>query len=99
MGYSDNEYSYLLEGNSSEKRAKIETDKIVIYNGRTTNNYQVTDLLPTYGWVELIDNDRNGRYDIVKITDYDTYVVESYDAITEIMRDKYENKYIDLSDA
>lgn len=98
MGYSNNEYTYLIEGKSSEKRAKIETDKIVIYNGRTTGNYQETDLCPEYGWIELIDNDRNGKYDVVKITDYDTYVVESYDTASEIIRDKYENKYVDLSD-
>ena len=99
LDYTGNVYSYLEENKESTRRAELESGKIVIYNGRTTGTFSATDLLPTYGWVELIDNDQNGKYDVVKITDYDTYVVESYDPTTEIIRDKFENKFVDLSKA
>ncbi len=99
VNYANNTYVYLVEDQATGKRAELESDKIVIYNGRTTSSYQATDLLPTYGWIELVDNDKNGKYDIVKITDYDTYVVESYDPTTQILRDRFSNKFIDLSKA
>ncbi len=96
ISYANNVYGYLVEEQASGERAELESDKIVIYNGRTARNYQATDLLPTYGWIELVDNDKNGKYDVVKITDYETYVVESYDPTTQTIRDKFENKFITI---
>ena len=34
-------------------------------------------MIPKDGTVELIDNDSDGRYDTVKLTEYETYFVKS----------------------
>ena len=97
-GYSDYEYTYFNE-NYKSKKVALAPDKKIIYNGVALDNYTTDDLDVDYGSVQLIDNDMDGVYDIVRIEEIDTYVVNSVDYDNYIIYDEYENKPLDLSTA
>lgn len=65
-----------------EKTANLESDNVVIYNGKLYGASEGssrfdTDMIPEVGEMKLIDSDNNGRYDVVDITAYDIYYVSS----------------------
>ncbi|MBE7019908.1 MAG: S-layer homology domain-containing protein [Ruminococcaceae bacterium] len=45
----------------------------IIYNGTVMVSVSLEDLMPEEGFVRLIDNDGNGRYDIIDITSFNYY--------------------------
>lgn len=59
------------------KKAKIADAPSVIFNGKFYGRYTAEDLKPGIGRLELIDNDRDGRYDVINIISYETMVVDS----------------------
>ncbi len=62
--------------NGKTKKAKISKDAFYIYNGRAIYSISDGDLKPEYGGVELIDNDKDGTYDVVIIKSYEIKTVE-----------------------
>ena len=111
-GYNDFKYSY--NSGSREKTAEIEKDYILIYNNSVVTDGKAfekacaeskngTILYPESGYVELIDNDGNGKYDVVKVNEYDDMVVERYNPITNTVYDKINksdsgSKFVNLDD-
>lgn len=70
-----------------EKTINLESDNVVIYNGKLSgsnanNSRFSTDLIPAVGEIKLIDSDNNGKYDVLDITSYDVYYVSSKAAAT-----------------
>lgn len=92
--FSNNRYSY--DDNGEDKKARTAQDKKLIYNYKLLADYSDAKLKPGYGSVELIDNNRDGKYDIIKVLDYQTFVVSSIDYETGIVYDSVEEKSIDL---
>ncbi len=92
--FSNNRYSY--DDNGEYKKARTAQDKKLIYNYKLLADYGDAKLKPAYGSVELIDNNRDGKYDIIKVLDYQTFVVSSIDYETGIVYDSIEGKSIDL---
>ena len=74
--FDDNVYSY-FEG-SGTKNAKISDIADVIYNQKAYLGNDAGIYLPQNGRVELIDNDGDGYYDVVKIIDIRIMVISSY---------------------
>lgn len=70
-----------------EKTINLESDNVVIYNGKlrgssaSTSRFD-TSLIPSVGEIKLIDSDNNGRYDVLDITSYEVYYVSSKAAAT-----------------
>lgn len=97
MEYSSNKYTYY---NSSDKlrTAKVAVDKKLIYNGKALSSYTASDMIPSYGSVQLIDNNNDGVYDIIRVENLDTYVVHAVDYDNYKIHDEYEHttKYLDL---
>ena len=93
MNYSKNYYEYEME-NGNIRKATVADDKYLIYNYRALSAYDESRLLPGYGSIELVDNDRDGRYDVVSVLDYQTFVVGSVDKDTGVIYDKFEDKHI-----
>ncbi len=81
--------------NDKEVKAVIERDANIFYNGKIETSLRDADLMPEEGSVELVDNDRDGKYEVVVIKDYETYVAKtsSFGVITS----KYDNWTIDLN--
>ncbi len=75
--YSDGVYTY-LDGDK-EKEIKITAETKVIYNGIANPRFTDEELVPDYGTVTFIDYDGKKGYEVVKITEYDFYVISALD--------------------
>ena len=97
LDYENNKYIYYNE-NDKIKSVKVATDKKLIYNGKALGSYTVDDMIPSYGSVQLIDNNSDGIYDIIRVENIDTYVVHAIDYDNYKIHDEYEHasKYLDL---
>lgn len=73
QSYKNYEYSYYNE-NYKLKRVKLIKGFDCIYNDYY--NEDTSLMVPEYGSVKLISNDRDGKYDVVIIKDIDSYVVD-----------------------
>lgn len=87
--FENRTYSYYVDGKT--KTARLAVDYSIVYNGRLVTDgtkLQATSFTPDEGYVELIDYDENDEYDLAIIEDYVTFVVEEYNANTNILRSK-----------
>ena len=96
--YSSNKY-YYYDANENIKTARVVINKKFIYNGKALSRYTVDDMKPSYGNVQLIDNNRDGVYDIVRVENLDTYVVHAVNHTEYKIYDEYETKTLDLGNS
>lgn len=82
----------------SNKKYRLEPDVDVILNNNGVFGYTLADMLPEYGSVTLIDNDGNGRYDIVKVMSYQTVAVNFVDTTTKSLGGFYDANVKDLAE-
>lgn len=63
----------------------------VVYNGKEEvgSSLSAADLTLSSGGVKLFDTDTDGRYDVISITKYETYVAESVSKSDDVFTDKY----------
>ncbi len=94
---------YVTEGDKTRKYSTTK-NPAVIYNGVavTSEDYELfmngSAYIPENGYVELI-KDSSGKYHCIKITDYETYVVQSMDISGLKLVDKYDpTRKLDLED-
>ncbi|MBP3359966.1 MAG: hypothetical protein J6N52_03865 [Clostridia bacterium] len=80
---------YCLENNSKEKSAKFSSAVKVIYNGAFYGSYTKEDLMPEQGGLELIDNNGDDVYDVIKVTDFEIMIADSVDAIRKQVTNQY----------
>lgn len=76
---------------SRSSTLKLDSNYSVIFNGKYVGDYNIRDIVDdvSCGYVEFLDNDGDGRYEILKITSYDVYVVSSYSTTERKIRDLY----------
>lgn len=95
------EFKYYDE-NEKERSLKLSPIMKVIYNGEFYPNYTVSDFSVDNGSISFIDNNRDGTYDVIKITSYDVMIAGSIDYTEYKITAKYklENhiSVIDLDD-
>ena len=86
--YENRRYSYYV--NSRGKTLELPDDIAIIYNG--VSEPEPTDAMmhPDNGWVTFLDNDDDGWYDVVYITQYETYVVYYVDTANKKIYDTYD---------
>lgn len=79
--FKNNTYTYYDESDR-EKTLKIDNETVVMYNGMALSAEQYKTYpdiyVPSYGEVELINNNSSSAIDVVKITDYRNIIVSSY---------------------
>ncbi len=88
--------TYKVEPGGKTSRYSFDKNAAIIYNGVAIDDSDhklLTSALfqPENGIVELIATE-GGEYNVVKISDYKTYVVESIDRVNRIIVDRYEEK-------
>jgi len=71
---------YTYEYNNSTR--KVSVDAIPIINGVANTYFKDEEMIPDFGTVTLINNDKDSAYDVVKIDNYEFYVS------TKILTDK-----------
>lgn len=98
IDFRDRIFKYGDESNSIEK-LELEDSIDVICNGSALIRYEDADLMPSEGNITFIDNNRNGKYDVVVVNGYQTVVVYSIDTENHIIYDKFNNsRNFDCSD-
>mgnify|MGYP004504716539 FL=1 len=70
--------------------ARISPYADLIDNGVSVGGFRAEDLIPSYGEVELIDNNNDGTYDVVKVWDYVTIIADSISSHNQTVYDKYD---------
>lgn len=108
IGYRDMEYSSgeirYAPQDGKGKSYTLQTGTSVIYNGKfvgKTGTSYVTDadFDINSGYVQLIDNNSDGGFDVVKLTEYDTvYTAESYTE-ENVVVDYYKNSILKLDES
>lgn len=92
--FGSREYTYSADGTGASRRAKIDYDCCIVYNGSPVSETDRKTLIPTDGYIRLIDNDGDGRADVLFIMDYKIIDINSTDKDEYIIYDKntLENK-------
>ncbi|MBP3359533.1 MAG: S-layer homology domain-containing protein [Clostridia bacterium] len=85
-------------GNSGVKRAAFDNEAVFLYNGKKLNAVNDFDLIPDEGDLTLIDNDRDGKYEVIRINAYDVFVVDSVLSEDELIKFKYDMGNLDVSE-
>lgn len=75
-------YQYELDG---RKKYRVDKSFSFVYNGKAYNDYNSADMIPQSGYVTLIDNDSDGYYEVVSITEYKFIKVSSINQIEGII--------------
>lgn len=84
------------ETDDKEKRERLNENIDVIYNNQNYKGYGAfSNVLPQNGYVELLDNNNDGIYDVLFVYDYENVVAESVDTYNETVIDSNDN-VIDL---
>lgn len=95
-------YIYSDSGSARSQSAPIEETANVIYNGvyyGKAHMLRNSDMQPMVGSVTLVDTDGSGRYDLVKIDDILTIVVESANANERTISDYYKRTALKIDDS
>ena len=82
----------------NKKTAKFADGADVIYNDRALFDYKAADLEPKNGFLELIDNNGDGLYEVVKVYEYINYYILSIDQKNQTITDGLHMSVLDLSD-
>lgn len=71
----------------NEKTVTAKLDKYfsVIYNGKYVPSTLLNSMETTNGTIELIDNNSDRRYDVVKIMQYDTVLIDGVDVVNSVI--------------
>ena len=90
--YDESSYTYSYyrsDDAAKKKKVRLSTDYSLIYNGRLYSantalpEFAYTGsemMIPSNGYITLIDSDGNNLYDIVSIWDYKNYLVSAIDS-------------------
>lgn len=78
---------YITDSNK-EKRLICDSQYSVLYNGKAYEKFVKSDIEIKEGRVEIIDNDSDGRYDVISILEPTYLVVDYVDAINGIIYDE-----------
>lgn len=68
-------FTYTVSNDSSKNKVyKIDRSIDIVYNDRKYSSIAKEEFLPKDGCIELVDNDGDNVYEVLKITSYDYYI-------------------------
>ena len=91
--------AYQYEADKRTKKAKLSKDVSVFYNGKLMKPYVDALMIPEYGYIEFVSNNRDSDYNVVFIHDWDIIAADTVSAANGIISDlTYKDKllYIDF---
>jgi len=96
--YRDGIIEYVDENNRT-KKLKIDSSCDYIYNGKPHYGMTSNQIIPEIGTINLIDNNDDGKYDVIDISSYYYMIVDNVDLYNEIIYAvNSPDKKIDFSD-
>lgn len=72
------------------KKAKLAEHPKVLINGVFYGDYTKEDLMPENGYIEFVDNNGDGKYEILNVKAYQTFVVDSVNADKKIIKNEFD---------
>lgn len=87
---------YQTEDSTSVSELNLSREADVIYNGLywgMANNLTQGMIKPDVGFVEVLDTDKDGLYDLVIIKSYQTVVINHVDKENKVITDKFNEAY------
>lgn len=90
-------FTYHFHKNEKIMNKEVLLSADVIYNNVFSDKLSDADYVPSDGYTELTDTDRDGKYDLVKIISYTTVVTGYYDSEEDMLYDKLSSVKTDLS--
>lgn len=93
-------YSIEYEQADSNRIRTINLDRnvSVIYNYQKLMAYETADLQIENGYMQLVDNNNDGKYDVVLVYEYLTYFVAGVDTDAGFIYDKYGYDALDVNE-
>jgi len=89
---------YYSDAEDKEYHIDFKSTIDVIYNEQCYSSYGVlSNVLPAMGYIEALDNNRDGAYDVLFIYDYKSIVVGTVDTYNEFLTDKLTGTQYNLS--
>ena len=85
------------ESGRKTKKEYLGSQTIIIRNNILLDNYSEADIVPVVGSIKLLDNNRDGDYEIAFIEAKDIILVNVVDAEHKTIYDKISGKSVDLS--
>ena len=80
------------------KKLSIAANAIFLYNGKRLDYVVDSDLIIANGYIRLINNDGDSDYDVVIITEFETYIVDRAVAVDSLLYFKYDRGFLDLKE-
>lgn len=98
--YKNGKFVYYNE-NGKEKSVDLAKNGVeYIYNGKACYTLPTAEYIPDVGEIEFIDNNSDGKYEVVKIFDYYYMTADTIDFYNKVILDEKDNaKKIDFSDS
>ncbi|MBE7038747.1 MAG: hypothetical protein E7404_07600 [Ruminococcaceae bacterium] len=96
--FKDRKLEYYVS-DTRTKEIKIGAGAYVIYNNRAITTYS-SDLFDIdYGYVHLIDNNGDLKYDVVKVNEYKNIIVGATNSVDKTVADKYASELLCLRES
>ncbi|MBO5008470.1 MAG: S-layer homology domain-containing protein [Clostridia bacterium] len=96
---SETELVYWTDESASKtKTVKLPGSLDFVYNGVANPAWSSKDFVFDHGYVTLINNDGDGKYDVVMVDSYDFIIVGYSDTVNRRIYDQYTANVLDLSD-
>ena len=98
--YKNGKFIYYNEKGKEQSVDLARTGVEYIYNGKACYTLPSSEYIPDVGKIEFIDNNSDGKYEIVKISDYYYMTADTIDFYNKVILDEKDNaKKIDFSDS
>lgn len=87
ISHKGNTVSFNKENDKKDSET-IPNDADFIYNGVSCSDYSDKHLNVNEGYIEFIDNDSDGKWDVVSVKSGDVYVVDTVDSVKDCIYPK-----------
>ena len=92
--FDNMEYEYYV--NEKTKKLKVSKSASIVLNGMVTA-YSKDIMVPSSGYINLVDTNNDNRYELVVIEDEKVEISDGYNSLNEKIGLKYDRGSIDLS--
>lgn len=87
---------YFEKGNGKKDSETIPNEADFIYNGVSCSNYSDEHLNINEGYICFIDNDTDGKWDVVSVKSGDVYVIDSIDNVNDYIYPKSGEEFAEM---
>ncbi len=87
----------IYDNNKGKKTIRLPEQYYVVYNNQAVRVYDLQNLKPVYGTVKLIDNNNDGKYEVIIIESYVSHILAGISTNSSVVYLKNPAKTIDYN--